>query len=408
MKKVLALILCVVMVLAVTLLVSCSAREQGTAGKEPSSESSAEKKTGTEGKEETKSASDVGINIQPLVDDGSGAIQPIADSPGPNGEKPVGVDAILALISDEKAEEIKKAGYKAAISLHTTSSDWATLQIQGIKAVLSEFNIQLLATTDAEMQVDKQVSDLESIIAMDPDMIISFVLDAEAIGPIMQNAISKGVKIALIDAVPSGFTSPEFYAGMGTADNYANGASSAQALVDYLGGKGEVAILKYVSSLFHTDARTEGALDVFAKYPDIKIVAEQGVDGAETAATATESILTAHPDVKGFWTVWDAPGMGAVGVIENMGKDVKVVTVDLSEDTAYSIASGGAMLATGAQHPYDQGIAEAMIGVAALAGIEAPPYVVVPGEIVTKDSLKDSWVRVFKTPLPDDMAKLLD
>jgi len=354
-----------------------------------------------------QSASAVGINIKPLVDDGSGVILPLGDALGPNGETPVGVEAILNLISDTKKEEIKNAGYTAAISLHTTASDWSTLQLQGIQAVLDEFNIKLLATTDAEMKVDKQVSDLESILAMKPNMIISFVLDAVTVGPILKKASDQGIKIALIDAVPSGFTSPKDYAGMGTADNYANGKASAQALVDYLGGKGEIAILNYVSSLFHTDARTKGAHDVFAQYPDIKIVAEQGVDGAEMAATATESILTANPNIKGMWTVWDAPGMGAVGVIENMGKDVKVVTVDLSEDTAFSIASGGAMLASGAQHPYDQGVAEAMIGVAALAGIATPSYVIVPGEIVTKASMTESWKRVFKTAIPDKIAALL-
>ena len=410
MKRLLILVLCAALMLSTFALVSCTSTENGNAQQASPAESAAAEPAAAEesqAAETNQSASDVGINIQPLVDDGSGVILAIGNSPGPNGEDPVGVEAILNLISDEKKEEIKSAGYTAAISLHTTASDWSALQLQGIQAVLDEFNIELLASTDAEMQVDKQVSDLESIMAMKPDMIISFVLDAEAIGPIMTEATTNGIKIALIDAVPAGFTSPKDYAGMGTADNYANGAASAQALVDYLGGKGQIAMLNYVSSLFHTDARSQGARDVFAQYPDIEIVAEQGVDGAEMAATTTESLLTAHPDIKAIWTVWDAPGMGAVGVIENMGKDVKVATVDLSEDTAYSIASGGAMLATGAQHPYDQGIAEAMIGVAALAGIETPAYVVVPGEIVTKESLKDSWGRVFKTPLPDDIAKLL-
>ncbi len=409
MKKVVSLILCVFVVLSAFALAACSAdNQEGTAVSESSSVEASESSSGSDASPDSQSASDVGINIEPLTDDGSGVILSIGDSPGPNGEEPVGVEAILNLISDEQKEEIRNAGYTAAISLHTTASDWSTLQLEGIQAVLDEFNIELLATTDAEMEVDKQVSDLESIIGMKPDMIISFVLDADTIGPILKEASSQGIKIALIDAVPTGFTSPEDYAGMGTADNYANGAASAQALVDYLGGEGKIAILKYVSSLFHTDARTQGARDVFAQYPGIEIVAEQGVDGAETAATATESMLTANPDIQGIWSVWDTPGMGAVGVIENMGKDVKVATVDLSEDTAYSIASGGAMLATGAQHPYDQGVAEAMIGVAAVAGIETPSYVVVPGEIVTKESLKESWDRVFKTPLPDDLAQLLE
>jgi ribose transport system substrate-binding protein len=349
----------------------------------------------------------VGINIMPLVDDGSGVILPIGDAKGPNGETPASVEDLLNLIPPDKTEEIRNGNYTAAVSLHTTAADWSILQERGIRAVLDQYNIKLLTVSDAQMKVEKQVSDLESIIAMKPNLIIAFVLDADVIGPVLKNASAQGIKISLIDAVPSGFTAPADYTGMGTADNYANGKASAQALVDYLGGKGEVAILKFVSSLFHTDARTQAARDVFEKYPDIKVVAEQGVDSAPSAAAATESILTAHPNIKGIWSVWDTPAMGAVGVIENMGKDIKVTTVDLSEDSAYSIASGGALLATGSQHPYEQGVAEAMIGVAALAGVETPSYVLVPGEIVTKDSMVQSWNRVFQTPIPDSIASFL-
>lgn len=347
------------------------------------------------------------INIKPLVDDGTGAIMPLKGI-GPNGEVPVGVDAVIGLLSAEDKAEIRKAGYTAAISLHSTSADWSILQIAGMKAVFEEFNIELLAVTDAEMSVAKSISDYESVIALEPDLMIVFVLDADASVDVLRTAVDKGIKLSFIDAVPAGFKHLEDYAGMGTADNYANGQASAEALVDYLGGKGEVAILKYVASLFHVDQRTEAAIDVFNSYPDIEIVATQEVSGAESAATATESLLIAHPEIDGIWTFWDVPGMAAAGIIENLNKDVKVAAVDLSEDTAYSIASGGAMLATGAQHPYDQGVAEALIGVAALAGKETPAYVLVPGERVTRESMAASWLRVFKTDLPESLASLLE
>lgn len=357
------------------------------------------------GGKETKSEL-TDINIKPLVDDGSGTVMPLKGI-GPNGEKPVGVEAVLDLLSPEDKDEIRKAGYTAAICLHTTASDWSLLQISGIKAVLEEFNIELIATTDAEMSVEKQISDYESVIGLDPDLMIVFILDAEASAPVLKQAVNKGIKLSFIDAVPAGFRHPQDYAGMGTADNYANGQASAEVLVDYLGGKGQVAVIQYISSLFHTDQRTEAAIDVFNANPGIEIVATQSVSGAESAATVVENILISNPEIDGIWTVWDAPGMAAVGVIENLGKDVKVVTVDLSEDTAYSIASGGAMLATGAQHPYDQGVAEAMIGVAALAGKETPPYVLVPGEKVTRESMRKSWKRVFKTEVPGGIDKIL-
>ncbi len=388
MKRFLGIVLSVLLVAGVITMTSC--------------QESAKKKVAT-------AAEIVGINIEPLKDDGSGAVMPLGDALGPNGETPVGVDAILNLITPEQKEEIKAAGYKAALCLHSTIDDWSILQIQGIEAVCDEFGIELIAITDAEFTVEKQVSDFETLIAMEPDLIISFVLDAYALAPLIKDASSNGIKVSLIDAVPAGCSSPEDYAGMGTADNFANGVASAEVLVEYLEGKGEIGMLPWETSLFHCDARYQGAMSVFNKYPGIKVVDEQGINSPETAATAAEGMLIAHPGIKGFWCVWDGGAMGAVGVIENMGfDDIKVVAVDLSESSAYSIASGGALLGVGAQHPYDQGVAEAMIGVAALAGIETPSYVIVPGEKVTKASMEESWMRVFKTELPADIKALLN
>ncbi len=401
MKKVLLLVLCIILLSSIIALAGCS--NGGDTGAPQKEESPADSPQQPEETEEPLE----GINITPLVDDGTGEIMPLQGI-GPNGEEPVGVEAILNLIGPEDKKKVQEAGYTAAVCLHTTASDWAILQLKGIQAALDEFNIELIATTDAEMKVEKQISDYESVIQMDPDLMIVFILDADASAPVLKKATEKGIKLAFIDAVPTGFKHPEDYAGMGTADNYANGQASAEVLVDYLDGKGKVAVIKFISSLFHTDQRTEAALDVFAKYPDIEIVDIQGVSGAEDAATAVENILIANPDLDGIWTVWDAPGMAAVGVVENLGKDVKVVTVDLSEDTAYSIASGGAMLATGAQHPYDQGVAEAMIGIGALAGVETPPYVLVPGEKVTKESMERSWKRVFKEEVPPKIKEVLN
>lgn len=400
-KKVLLLVLCIILLSSIIALAGCS--NGGDTGAPQKEESPADSPQQPEETEEPLE----GINITPLVDDGTGEIMPLQGI-GPNGEEPVGVEAILNLIGPEDKKKVQEAGYTAAVCLHTTASDWAILQLKGIQAALDEFNIELIATTDAEMKVEKQISDYESVIQMDPDLMIVFILDADASAPVLKKATEKGIKLAFIDAVPTGFKHPEDYAGMGTADNYANGQASAEVLVDYLDGKGKVAVIKFISSLFHTDQRTEAALDVFAKYPDIEIVDIQGVSGAEDAATAVENILIANPDLDGIWTVWDAPGMAAVGVVENLGKDVKVVTVDLSEDTAYSIASGGAMLATGAQHPYDQGVAEAMIGIGALAGVETPPYVLVPGEKVTKESMERSWKRVFKEEVPPKIKEVLN
>jgi ribose transport system substrate-binding protein len=362
----------------------------------------------TQSQEKTEEIMEEGsIVFMPLKVDDTDEVQPIGGT-GPNGETPVGVEALENLLTEEDAQKIKSEGYTAAVCMHFTANDWSQLQIKGIKATLEKYGIELLTVTDGQLKIEKQIADYESALSLNPDLIISIPLDANATGPVLRKAVEKGVKLSFIDSVPHGFVSPQDYAGMGTADNYANGRVAAEILAEHLGGKGEVALANYKYDQFHVRERTRGARETFAKYPDITIVAEIDVENPEEAANKTESLLIAHPELDGLWTVWDGAGMAAAGVIQNLGKQVAVTTVDLSYDSAYSIASGGLLIGTGAQHPYDQGVAEALLGIAALAGKETPPYVLIPGEKVTQKSMKRSWYRVFRSDMPKELKQALE
>ena len=346
------------------------------------------------------------IIFAPLKVDNTDEVQPL-QGVGPNGEKPVGVDVLKGLLTPADEAKLKNGNFTAVVAFHFVANDWSQLQIQGIKATLEKYNIRLLAVTDGQLKIDKQIADYESLIQLKPDLLITIPLDRDATASVLRKAVDAGIRLSFIDTVPTGFKYPQDYAGMGTADNYANGRVGAEILAEYLHGKGAVALLNYKYSMFHTAQRSQAARETFAKYPGIKIVAQQDVENPEEAASKTESLLIAHPELDGIWAVWDGAGMAAAAVIKNMSRATKVTTVDLSKDSAYSIASGGALIGTGAQHPYDQGIAETMIGLAALLGKPTPPYVLVPGEKVTRKSMPRSWYRVFRASMPKEIKDAL-
>ena len=123
--------------------------------------------------------------------------------------------------------------------------------------------------------------------------------------------------------------------------------------------------------------------------------------------------MNKYPDLDAIWTVWDMPGMAAVGVVENAGKadQIKVATIDLSEDIGYDLASGGACICIGAQHPYDQGVSTALAAIADVLGYDPPKNIVVPGELVvkgTEESFAASWERIFHKELPAEFDGLWD
>ncbi len=224
------------------------------------------------------------IIFMPLEVDETDEVQPL-EGIGPNGEEPVGVDVLEGLLTEEDIQKLKDGGYTAVVCFHFTANDWSQLQLKGIKATLEKYGIEVLTVTDGELKIDKQISDYETAIEMKPDLIVTIPLDNDATAPVLRTAVERGITLAFIDTVPTGFVHPDDYAGMGTADNWANGRVSAEILGDYLGGEGKVALLNYKYMMFHTNQRSEAARDTFKnEYPGIEIIAEQDVENPEEAA----------------------------------------------------------------------------------------------------------------------------
>ena len=354
-------------------------------------------------------AQEFGITPLELVDDP--AIFKLTDSIGPNGEKGVGITELLKIFQPGDKEKIQTMNLTGAICMHTSASDFATQQIEGIRSVYDAFGIRLVAQTDGEFKVEKTVSDFESTLALKPDIMVHYVLDVNASLPLLQKAAEQGCIVALMDSIPEGI-SPDHFAGAAMADNYANGYYGAKYLAEAMGGKGQVAMISFIQDLFHTNQRSIGARDAFAEYPNIEIVEEQKHDGTtENNAAIADSFVIKYPDLKGIWTVWDMPGMAAAGIVENAGKQdqIKIASVDLAKDIGMNIASGGSVICLGAQHPFDQGVAEALLAIAKKLGYDTPKYVMVPGELITKgtyESFSAGWERVDHHPLPDEFKEV--
>lgn len=87
--------------------------------------------------------------------------------------------------------------------------------------------------------------------------------------------------------------------------------------------------------------------------------------------------------------------------------DLIVTTVDLGTNVAISIASDGIVRGLGAQLPYDQGVAQAILAGYALLGKQAPAYVASPAIKVTKENVLDSWKLIYGQDAPDSVKNAL-
>ncbi len=322
-------------------------------------------------------------------------------STGPNGETAVNADTLS--LTEEQKEEIRGMGLTAAISMHYGGNDWATAQIQGLTDSFEDLGIELLTTTDANFSAEQQVSDIENIMTLNPDILISIPVDATASADAYKRAAEAGITIVFMDNCPVGMTAGEDYVSVVSADNYGNGCIAAEILGEALGGAGDIGMVYYDADYFVTNKRDQGFRDTMAeKYPDINIVTEQGFTDENGCSEQGDAILTQYPNINGIYASWDIPMEGVLSSVRAAGMEgqIALTTIDLGNNIALEIANG-TVAGLGAQMPYDQGVAEATLAAMSILGEECPSYVAVPAKRVDSENVLDAYKDVYHVDAPD-------
>ncbi|WP_394279781.1 substrate-binding domain-containing protein [Microbacterium sp.] len=324
-------------------------------------------------------------------------------STGPNGEEPSSVDATV--VTDEQAAEIAGMGLTAAIVMHYGGNDWANAQIDGLNSEFNRLGIEVIATTDADFDPATQVSQIETVLTQDPDIIVSIPTDPVATASAYRKAAEQGVKLVFMDNVPDGFIAGQDYVSMVSADNYGNGVTSAYLLARSLGGQGKIGVIYHEADFFVTKQRYEGFKDTITeKFPDIEIVQEQGIAGPDFAGDAqgvASAMLTKNADLDGIWAVWDVPAEGVMAAARETGRtDIKIATEDLGTNVAIALAKNQMIVGLGAQLPFDQGVAEADLAALSILGEEVPSYVALSSLPVDHENVLEAWEKVYGSEAP--------
>ncbi|MBU5442550.1 substrate-binding domain-containing protein [Paenibacillus sp. MSJ-34] len=322
-------------------------------------------------------------------------------STGPHGE--AAVAATTLELTAEEVEKLREGNYKAAIVLHYAGNDWSTAQLDGLKTTFAKMGIEVIAETDAQFKSEKQVSDIETVMARKPDVIIGLPVDPVSTAGAFKKAAEAGAKIVFMDNVADGLEHGTHYASVVSADNYGNGVKAADILAEKLGGKGKIGVIYHDADFFVTKQRVEAFEQTMKeKYPEIEIVARGGIVEPSDGEKVASALLTKHPDLDGMFVVWDVPAEGALAAVRTAGKkDLVITTSDLGTNVALEIAKDGIVKGLGSERPYDQGVAEAILAGYALLGKETPSYVVVPPLGVTKDNVLEGWKSVYRQEAPD-------
>ena len=322
---------------------------------------------------------------------------------GPHGERAAPPERVALLPEDRGAA--KARGFRVAVVLHTLESDWAHQQLSGIVGTLGDCGTAVTHVIDCAFSPTAQVEALDRLLAQKPDAVISLPVANQEVAIAHARLADAGIKLVLLDNVPTGLLPGRHYGTLVSSDNFGLGRVAAEGLAAQLPQGAEVGLLGYAADFFATNQREIA----FAKWmqtnrPDVTI-RQAGFGRIDEAAVRTEALLAAHPALAGLFVVWDTPALKAAEVLRRQPRPIPMATVDLGEEAAIGLAQGSTFAVIAAQQPYLQGVAAAQTTVLTLLGRLTPGWIALPGIAVTRANVVESFQRIWRSPAPQSVLQ---
>jgi ribose transport system substrate-binding protein len=241
-------------------------------------------------------------------------------------------DAQTAAGGDTRAAQ---GGGTVGFSVPQGADPALKLMERGIRAEAEKASIEV-KTTDAALDVNKQLSDLDAFIQQRVDAIVVWPLDSQAVQPALERAKAANIPVVAVYTLAGG---PYFTNLLIEGDSV--GRSGARYLADQLGRGAKVAAVFGPPQVDQFREVAEG-FQAGAKDQGLELVETQ-VDGkisSETAATIVQGFKQRHgSDLDGVFVSSETQSHGASATI---GGDFRpqVATYGATDDVMKSLRDG--------------------------------------------------------------------
>jgi ribose transport system substrate-binding protein len=268
----------------------------------------------------------------------------------------------------------------------------------GAAAAGRDFNVDILWNGPAmETDYTRQVQIFDSMIARHVDGIAVAAAERKALVASIDRAAMAKIPVTVFD---SGLDSENYMSYVAT-DNVEAGRIGARALAKLLNGRGTVAVIKNAPGSQSTMDREKGFEDVLAKdYPELRLVATQyGMSDRAKSLAGAENILTAHPELDGFFASCEASSLGIAQALKSRGLNgkVKFVAFD-SSDAMIEDLKSGTIQAMVVQDPFKMGYTAVKTLVDKLNGAEPAKRVDLNARVIARADLEQPDVQKLLKP----------
>ncbi|MFT5221891.1 MAG: ribose transport system substrate-binding protein [Glaciecola sp.] len=285
---------------------------------------------------------------------------------------------------------------KIAFSFPGADHGWLAALTNGAVAEAEKWDdiefIPIEGTNDSATQA----SQVETLIAQQPDVLIILPHEGGALTPVALQAMTAGIPVINVDRE---FATPAAFRTWIGGDNYGIGKSAGEFFANELSCSGKVVEIQGLAGISVTEQRSQGFADALKERcgDGIEIVAQQPADFApDKGLTVMETILQGQAQIDAVYTHDDDMAEGVVAAIQNAGRQDEMFLTGAGGSAAAmdQIAEGGLYRAT---FLYNPSMAASAVRLARLIALGAgmsdlvepgvPSRITLPATTVTADNV---------------------
>ncbi len=240
---------------------------------------------------------------------------------------------VVPVFSEGKQEQNGKEGYLVIFSQCNNAEPYRAAQNASFKKLWGEYPDVQFEILDAQQDNSRQISQIETAIVKNPDLLIVAPNERGPLSAVMGKAKKAGIPVICLERDIKDHNN---FTTWIMSDNYAIGKLAGEYMVELLTKKygepkGKIVDLRGLLGVEGEQNRFNGAWDVLKQYPGISQEAEAVCNWLQSdGRTRMTEILRAHPEIDIVYGHNDPMAVGGYLAAKDLGRegDILFVGVD--------------------------------------------------------------------------------
>lgn len=244
-----------------------------------------------------------------------------------------------------------KKTYTIGFSQSVMNHPFRIAMVNTFKSAAKNYADIVPIVVEGDGDVQKEITNIESLIQQGCDAIIISSLSGTAIYPAYKQIYDAGIPLVIAASgnAQEDEEAYKYYNSFVSTDEVEMGMGACDYANTLLNGKGNIVMIRGVVESTNSANRYEGWNKQIGNYPGLNVIVEQSAEWLRLTATEVmTNILQANANIDLVYCENDEMALGCLDAIKDAGREneMKIISMDAQQDACEEILKGGAFVMT--------------------------------------------------------------